>query len=142
MRVLITGHHGYIGSILVPLLTDAGHGVIGLDTYLYEGCDFGADRAPAVAAIHKDVRDVTASDLDGFDGFDGFDAVIHLAALSNDPGATSTPTVPTPLPIARPSHSQRRPSRPESSVIFSLPRAASTAPPMRNGSTRPPASTP
>jgi nucleoside-diphosphate-sugar epimerase len=79
MRVLVTGHHGYIGSILVPLLTDAGHEVVGLDTYLYEGCDFGADRAPAVPAIRKDVRDVSASDLDGLD------AVMHLAALSNDP---------------------------------------------------------
>jgi nucleoside-diphosphate-sugar epimerase len=79
MRVLVTGHHGYIGSILVPLLTNAGHDVVGLDTYLYEGCDFGADLAPAVPAIRKDVRDVTADDLDGFE------AVVHLAALSNDP---------------------------------------------------------
>ncbi len=79
MRVLLTGHHGYIGSIMVPLLLDAGHEVVGLDTYLYEGCDFGADRAPAVAVIRRDVRDVTAADLDGFE------AVMHLAALSNDP---------------------------------------------------------
>jgi nucleoside-diphosphate-sugar epimerase len=79
MRVLVTGHHGYIGSILVPLLCDAGHEVVGLDTYLYEGCDFGEDRAPAVPVIRGDVRDVSASDLDGFE------AVMHLAALSNDP---------------------------------------------------------
>jgi nucleoside-diphosphate-sugar epimerase len=79
MRVLVTGHHGYIGSILVPLLTNAGHDVVGLDTYLYEGCDFGAELAPSVPAIRKDVRDVTPDDLDGFA------AVVHLAALSNDP---------------------------------------------------------
>jgi nucleoside-diphosphate-sugar epimerase len=79
MRVLVTGHHGYIGSILVPLLASAGHDVVGLDTYLYEGCDFGADLAPAVPAIRTDVRDVTPDDLDGFE------AVVHLAALSNDP---------------------------------------------------------
>jgi nucleoside-diphosphate-sugar epimerase len=79
MRVLVTGHHGYIGSILVPLLANAGHDVMGLDTYLYEGCDFGADLAPAVPAIRTDVRDVTPNDLDGFE------AVVHLAALSNDP---------------------------------------------------------
>jgi nucleoside-diphosphate-sugar epimerase len=79
MRVLVTGHHGYIGSVLVPLLLDAGHQPVGLDTFLYEGCDFGDDRPPAIEAIRKDVRDVRAADLDGFD------AVIHLAALSNDP---------------------------------------------------------
>ncbi|HWY19175.1 MAG TPA: SDR family oxidoreductase [Solirubrobacteraceae bacterium] len=79
MRVLVTGHHGYIGSVLVPMLLQAGHDVVGLDSFLYEGCDFGEDLAPAVPVIRKDVRDVTASDLDGFD------AVLHLAALSNDP---------------------------------------------------------
>ena len=79
MRVLVSGHHGYIGSILVPLFGAAGHEVVGLDTYMYEGCDFGEERAPTVPAIRKDVRDVTPVDLDGFD------AVIHLAALSNDP---------------------------------------------------------
>jgi nucleoside-diphosphate-sugar epimerase len=79
MRVLVTGHHGYIGSVLVPLFVEAGHDVVGLDMFLYEGCDFGEDRAPAVPVIRGDVRDVSASDLDGFD------AVVHLAALSNDP---------------------------------------------------------
>lgn len=79
MRVLVTGNHGYIGSVLVPLLVETGHEVVGLDKYLYEGCDFGEDRAPAVPAIRRDIRDVRASDLDGFD------AVVHLAALSNDP---------------------------------------------------------
>jgi len=78
MRVLITGHHGYIGSVMVGVLTRAGHAVTGLDTYLYEGCTFGDDAVP-VPAIRKDVRDVAAGDLVGFD------AVIHLAALSNDP---------------------------------------------------------
>ncbi len=79
MRVLVTGHHGYIGSVLVPLFLGAGHDVVGLDMFLYEGCDFGEDRAPAVPAIRRDVRDVSAADLDGCD------AVVHLAALSNDP---------------------------------------------------------
>ncbi len=80
MRVLVSGHHGYIGSVLVPLLLAAGHDVVGLDTYMYEGCDFGEqEHASAVPAIRKDVRDVTPADLDGFD------AVVHLAALSNDP---------------------------------------------------------
>lgn len=79
MRVLVSGHHGYIGSVLVPLLLDAGHDVLGLDSFLYEGCDFGEESTPAAPVLRKDIRDVTADDLDGFD------AVMHLAALSNDP---------------------------------------------------------
>jgi nucleoside-diphosphate-sugar epimerase len=79
MRVLVTGHHGYIGCVLVPLLQRAGHEVTGLDNFLFEGCDFGADPLEGVPAIRKDVRDVEAGDLEGFD------AVMHLAAISNDP---------------------------------------------------------
>ncbi len=78
MRVLVSGHNGYIGSVLVPLLTDAGHQVTGLDTFFYEECTYGPDR-PHPPAIRKDIRDVNVSDLRGFD------AVMHLAALSNDP---------------------------------------------------------
>src|SRR5690242_4845790 len=78
MNVLVTGHHGYIGSVMVDVLARDGHEVAGLDAFLYEGCDFGRDRA-VVPALRKDVRDVTAADLRGFD------AVVHLAALSNDP---------------------------------------------------------
>ncbi len=80
MKVLVTGHHGYIGSIMVGVLGRAGHEVTGLDSFLYDGCNFGdgEDRAE-VPFLCKDVRDVGADDLRGFD------AVIHLAALSNDP---------------------------------------------------------
>lgn len=78
MRVFVTGHQGYIGSVLVPLLLRAGHEVVGLDMGLYTGCGFGSG-APPVRTLRRDVRDVEAHDLEGFD------AVIHLAALSNDP---------------------------------------------------------
>lgn len=78
MRVLVTGHHGYIGSVTAPLLAQAGHEVVGLDTFYYRGCDFGSDGAP-FSALTLDVRDVTP------DLLAGFDAVVHLAALSNDP---------------------------------------------------------
>jgi len=78
MRVLVTGHHGFIGSVMAPVLRDAGHDVVGLDTFLFRGCDFGpsSEWRPAVG---RDLRDVSPMDLEGFDG------VVHLAALSNDP---------------------------------------------------------
>jgi nucleoside-diphosphate-sugar epimerase len=79
MRVLVTGHDGYIGSVLVPLFLEAGHDVAGLDTYLYEGCTLGPEREEPLSVMRKDIRDVEAADLAGFD------AVVHLAAISNDP---------------------------------------------------------
>src|SRR5438105_11813300 len=78
MRVLITGHNGYIGSVLSPMVRAVGHDVVGLDTSLFEGGTFGED-GPQIEAIRMDLRDVEVSDLRGFD------AVMHLAALSNDP---------------------------------------------------------
>jgi len=78
MRVLVTGHHGYIGSVVSPMLVEAGHDVVGLDTFFYRGCDFG-DSAELEPALELDVRDV------GPETLSGFDAVVHLAALSNDP---------------------------------------------------------
>jgi nucleoside-diphosphate-sugar epimerase len=78
MRVMVTGHKGYIGSILVPMLLDAGHEVTGLDTDLYAACTF-AGELPKVPEIRVDSRDVTLDQLRGQE------AVIHLAGLSNDP---------------------------------------------------------
>lgn len=80
MRVLVTGHDGYIGAVLVPFFQAAGHQVIGLDTYFYEGCDFG--KAPILDdVIRADVRAVTEAQLQE----KNIDGVVHLAALSNDP---------------------------------------------------------
>ncbi|WIM12343.1 NAD(P)-dependent oxidoreductase [Enhydrobacter sp.] len=80
MRVLVTGHLGYIGTVMVPMLQQAGHDVIGLDSNLYERCTFAAGgRIVEVPHIRRDTRDVELRDLDGLD------AIIHLAALSNDP---------------------------------------------------------
>jgi len=77
MKVLLTGHHGYIGSVAAPFLCEAGHDVVGLDTFFYRGCDFG--EGDWRAALDLDVRDAQVATLEGFD------AVVHLAALSNDP---------------------------------------------------------
>jgi nucleoside-diphosphate-sugar epimerase len=80
MRVLVTGHEGYLGSVLVPHLTAAGHEVVGLDTGLFSACTLGP--APeAVPALRTDIRDVTAEHLADV----APDAVMHLAALCNDP---------------------------------------------------------
>ncbi|HEY7300653.1 MAG TPA: NAD(P)-dependent oxidoreductase [Xanthobacteraceae bacterium] len=80
MRVLLTGHLGYIGTVLTPMLLEAGHDVVGLDSDLYARCTFPqGGRIVEVPTIRKDTRDVEIADLDGFD------AVVHLAALSNDP---------------------------------------------------------
>jgi nucleoside-diphosphate-sugar epimerase len=78
VRVLVTGNNGYIGSIMTPMLLAAGHAVNGLDADYYARCTF-VGAVPAVRTLHKDIRQVTADDLRGYD------AVIHLAALSNDP---------------------------------------------------------
>ncbi len=86
MRVLVTGHKGYIGTILVPMIIDAGHEVVGLDNDLYRRCTF-KDGIVEVREILKDVRDVEASDVKGFD------AVMHLAGLSNDPLGDFNPEV-------------------------------------------------
>jgi len=78
MRILLTGHKGYIGAVAGPILRSADYDVIGLDTDLFSGCEFG-DALPEIPGIRKDLRDLERADLDGFD------AVVHLAALSNDP---------------------------------------------------------
>lgn len=78
MRILLTGHEGYIGAVARRVFAGAGHDVVGLDTGWYVGCDLGPAPSP-IPSIEKDIRDVEADDLVGFD------AVAHLAAVSNDP---------------------------------------------------------
>jgi len=86
VRVLVTGHNGYIGSVLVPFLEKAGHEVTGLDNFLFEDCGFGEDPS-SIPALRLDLRDVTPGHLEGFE------AVIHLAALSNDPLGSLNPDI-------------------------------------------------
>jgi nucleoside-diphosphate-sugar epimerase len=80
MRIMITGHMGYIGTVMTPMVLQAGHTVIGYDSDLFRRCTYsaGGNMTP-VPHIRKDVRDAAMEDLEGID------AVLHLAALSNDP---------------------------------------------------------
>jgi nucleoside-diphosphate-sugar epimerase len=78
MRILLTGHKGYIGAVAGPILRAAGHEVVGLDADFFAGCEFG-EPAADIPQVRKDIRDVEVADLESFD------AVVHLAALSNDP---------------------------------------------------------
>ncbi len=78
MRVLVTGHKGYIGTVLTPMLTAAGHEVHGFDSDIFRRCTYG-EMPAEVPEIIKDIRDVELPDVEGYD------AVLHLAGLSNDP---------------------------------------------------------
>ena len=78
-RVLVTGSEGYIGSVMMPMLLSEGFDVVGLDVCFYADGNQTRAKLPSYPIIRKDVRDVVPKDLEGFD------AVIHLAALSNDP---------------------------------------------------------
>lgn len=84
MRILVTGSHGYIGSVLVPLLLAEGHDVVGLDAGWFRDCIFSAP-ADSPESQFQDTRDIEAADLAGFD------AVMYLAALSNDPVSNLNP---------------------------------------------------
>lgn len=86
MRVLVTGHQGYIGTVIIPMLIAAGHEVVGLDSNLFEGSTFGGG-IEEIPEMKKDIRDVEASDLKGFE------AVLHLAGLSNDPLGNLNPSL-------------------------------------------------
>src|ERR1017187_400152 len=86
MKIMLTGHKGYIGSVAGPILQAAGHEVVGLDSDLFAGCDFGAP-PQEIPEIRKDMRDLTKADLVGFDG------LLHFAALSNDPLGNIDPSL-------------------------------------------------
>jgi nucleoside-diphosphate-sugar epimerase len=86
MRVLLTGHQGYLGTVMAPILTAAGHDVVGMDSGLYADCVLGP--APAdPKGLALDLRDV------GPERLSGFDAIVHLAALSNDPLGALAPEI-------------------------------------------------
>jgi nucleoside-diphosphate-sugar epimerase len=79
MRVLVTGHQGYLGAVIVPVLIARGHDVVGFDTGYFSECNVGPEPAAPTRAVHADLRDASAEVCSGID------AVVHLAALSNDP---------------------------------------------------------
>ncbi|MEM9340958.1 MAG: SDR family oxidoreductase [Bacteroidota bacterium] len=86
MKVLVTGHKGYIGTVLVPMLKEQGHEVHGIDSDLFRNCTYGTLDQEITETI-KDIRSLTIEDVEGFD------AVIHLAGLSNDPLGNLNPNL-------------------------------------------------
>ena len=86
MRVLVTGHQGYLGTVMVPVLEAAGHEVAGLDSGFFADCVLGPPPNDP-PGVQLDLRDVTSEDLTGFD------AVVHLGALSNDPLGAFAPEI-------------------------------------------------
>ena len=87
MRILLTGHQGYLGTVAAPMLVAAGHEGTGLDSGLFADCVLGELDAPDVPGLATDLRDVTVEQLAGFD------AVVHMAALSNDPIGALAPEI-------------------------------------------------
>ena len=88
MKVLLTGSRGYIGTVMTPMLQKAGHEVVGLDADLYSRCTFEeGGQIVDIPTIIRDTRDVRLEDVEGFD------AIIHLAALSNDPLSDLNPSL-------------------------------------------------
>lgn len=79
MNILLTGHLGYVGSVLVPALMRRGHNVTGMDIGWFSRCRLYPNTVSVQRTMHQDIRDARISD------FEGIDATIHLAALSNDP---------------------------------------------------------
>ena len=87
VRVLLTGSDGYLGAVMAPVLMARGHDVVGLDAGFYRDGLLYDPLTPVVPTLTRDIRHVTASDLEGFD------AVIHLAELSNDPLSQHNPAL-------------------------------------------------
>ena len=87
MRVLLTGHQGYLGTVIAPILAAAGHEVTGLDSGLFAASVLGSLDVPDAPTLAVDLRDVTVEQLQGFD------AVVHMAALSNDPLGSLAPEI-------------------------------------------------
>src|SRR5438046_10494616 len=90
MRILVTGHKGYIGTVMVPMLLGAGHEVVGLDSDLFRQCTF-APGIHEIPELRVDLRDVESADADGFA------APLRPAALSNDPRGHLNPANPSDL---------------------------------------------
>ncbi|MEK7084323.1 MAG: NAD-dependent epimerase/dehydratase family protein, partial [Patescibacteria group bacterium] len=86
-KILVTGNEGYIGSVLTRNLRARGYEVIGVDIGIFRDARFGSLRVPPHHQLYKDIRDITPHDLEGVD------AVIHLAALSNDPLGSMKPEI-------------------------------------------------
>ena len=88
MKIFVTGNKGYIGSVLCDCLLKENFTITGLDTEFFE--DGGElKQSNDIKQIKKDIREIFDEDIKGHD------AIIHLAALSNDPIGALDPKLTT-----------------------------------------------
>lgn len=87
-KTLVTGAGGYIGSVLVGRLLEAGAEVVAVDRFFFGRETLAPYEGKARLEVRKrDIRDLTVED------FDGVDSVLDLAALSNDPCGNLDPNL-------------------------------------------------
>ena len=137
MRVALTGHLGYVGTVMTPMLLAAGHEVVGFDTDLYAASNFEVAGSADVPTIGKDIRDLTEADLvdwqmdvfwtvqGGADPRAGRSFPSSSSSFSSLIPNSRSPCLPQSLPLPQSSSFSSSSSSPSSFLFVSPPRPSS-----------------